>query len=85
VHLPLVCCTGKRFRDNSLNFGTGFDCFSEWAHTNASLVEAQPRENRQLLVELLDQLSFENYANEWWHFTLRDEPFPNTYFNFTIR
>jgi len=89
VGMPLVPCFfpyEQRFHDNSLNFGTGFDCFSEWAHTNASLLASTPTQHRRLLVDLMStEGDFENYPNEWWHFTLRDEPFPDTYFNFTIR
>jgi len=42
------------------------------------------RINRLLLKTLLEKQGFKNYAKEWWHFTLRDEPFPQTYFDFVI-
>jgi D-alanyl-D-alanine dipeptidase len=33
----------------------------------------------------MDKYGFKNLAEEWWHFTLRIEPFPNTYFDFEIK
>lgn len=29
-------------------------------------------------------VGLENYPGEWWHDTLTDEPFPNTYFDFPV-
>ena len=45
----------------------------------------QQRANRLLLKSLMDKYGFRNLAEEWWHFTLRNEPFPNTYFDFEIK
>ena len=45
----------------------------------------QQRANRLLLKSLMDKYGFKNLAEEWWHFTLRNEPFPNTYFDFEIK
>jgi D-alanyl-D-alanine dipeptidase len=28
---------------------------------------------------------FQPYKREWWHFTLRHEPFPRTYFDFVVK
>jgi D-alanyl-D-alanine dipeptidase len=33
----------------------------------------------------MEPAGFVNYEKEWWHFTLKNEPFPNTYFDFDIR
>lgn len=75
----------KRFKDNSIDMGTGFDCFSEFSHTLNFNLSPQQRANRLLLKSLMDKYGFKNLAEEWWHFTLRNEPFPNTYFNFEIK
>ncbi len=75
----------KRFKDNSIDMGTGFDCFSEFSHTVNLNLPPQQRANRLLLKSLMDRYGFKNLAEEWWHFTLRNEPFPNTYFNFEIK
>lgn len=73
-----------RFRDNGLDMGTGFDCFHELSHTENGKVGQQQRINRLLLKTIMEKHGFKNYEKEWWHFTLRDEPFSETYFDFVI-
>ena len=41
--------------------------------------------NRQLLKETMKRHGFVPLAEEWWHFTLKDEPYPDTYFDFPVR
>lgn len=74
----------KRFKDNSIDMGTGFDCFNELSHTENPNLTPQQRANRLLLNSLMDKYGFKNLAEEWWHYTLRNEPFPETYFDFVI-
>lgn len=74
----------QRFKDNSLDMGTGFDCFSELSHTENPNLTPQQRANRLLLKSLMEKYGFKNLAEEWWHFTLRNEPYPSTYFDFII-
>jgi D-alanyl-D-alanine dipeptidase len=74
----------KRFKDNSLDMGTGFDCFHALSHPENPNVSAQQRANRMLLKSLMDKFGFKGLPEEWWHFTLRNEPYPNTYFDFII-
>lgn len=74
----------ERFRDNSIDMGTGFDCFNELSHTENPSLSYQQRANRLLLVSLMEKYGFKNLSEEWWHFTLKNEPFPDTYFNFNI-
>ena len=84
---PLSECylpAGKRFKDNSIDMGTGFDCFHELSHPANKKVGLQQRINRLLLKTLMEKHGFKNYDQEWWHFTLKNEPFPNTYFDFPI-
>lgn len=84
---PLQACflpAGKRFEDNSIDMGTGFDCFHELSHPGNQKVGLQQRINRLLLKTVMDKYGFNNYAEEWWHFTLRNEPYPDTYFNFPV-
>jgi D-alanyl-D-alanine dipeptidase len=47
-------------------------------------VSPQARANRMLLQTLMKKHGFAPYSKEWWHFTYRDEPFPDTYFDFPI-
>ncbi|MGO9057615.1 MAG: M15 family metallopeptidase [Candidatus Binataceae bacterium] len=84
----LVGCdepASNRFHDGSLDMGTGYDCFDPMAHLMASGLTGQQRANRMLLATLMTQAGFAGYRYEWWHFTLRDEPYPNTYFDFPVR
>lgn len=74
----------KRFKDNSIDMGTGFDCFHTQSHTENKEIGYQQRVNRMLLKTLMEKHGFKNYAKEWWHFTLDDEPYPDTYFDFPI-
>ncbi len=74
----------KRFRDNSIDMGTGFDCFSELSHAENLSVGMQQRINRALLRAVMEKHGFAGYDKEWWHFTLKDEPFPNRSFDFVI-
>lgn len=74
----------KRFKDNSIDMGTGYDCFNVHSHTENPDLTPQQRANRLLLKSLMDKYGFKNLPEEWWHFTLRNEPFPTTYFDFEI-
>jgi D-alanyl-D-alanine dipeptidase len=74
----------KRFRDNSIDMGTGFDCFDELSHTANANIGHQQKINRLLLKSLMEKHGFRNYDKEWWHFTLKNEPYPDTYFDFVI-
>jgi len=74
----------KRFRDNSIDMGTGFDCFHELSHTANKNIGRQQKINRLLLKSLMEKHGFKNYDKEWWHYTLKNEPYSDTYFNFVI-
>ncbi len=74
----------KRFQDNSLDMGTGFDCFHELSHTANANIGRQQKINRLLLKSLMEKHGFKNYDMEWWHYTLKNEPYPDTYFDFVI-
>jgi D-alanyl-D-alanine dipeptidase len=74
----------RRFADNSVNMGTGYDCIDPRAHTLDSRITGRPHRNRLLLRDTLDEVGFDDYANEWWHFTLRGERYPDRYFDFPV-
>ncbi|MGP4009390.1 M15 family metallopeptidase [Streptomyces sp. 4N124] len=84
---PLVPCYApqdERFPDNSVDMGTGFDCFDTLAHTLDPRIQGEQRANRLLLKGTLESLGFVNLAEEWWHFTYKPEPYPDTYFDFPV-
>jgi zinc D-Ala-D-Ala dipeptidase len=85
---PLRACyepEGKRFGDSSIDMGTGFDCFHELSHPGNLKVGQQQRIHRLLLKTLMDKYGFKNYDQEWWHFTLRNEPYLDTYFDVPVK
>ena len=82
-----ISCTApasQRAPDNSLDFGTGYDCFSPLSHPDSQEVSPQQRANRLLLQSLMVQAGFKPLDTEWWHFTLAGEPYPDTYFDFPV-
>ncbi|WP_327026071.1 M15 family metallopeptidase [Micromonospora sp. NBC_01739] len=84
---PLVACAApvpERFGDNSVDMGTGFDCFDPLAHIDATGVSATARENRRLLRQLMTEGGFVGYDREWWHYRYGDEPWPDTYFDLPV-
>ncbi len=72
-------------RDNSIDMGSGFDCFHEVSHTAYPGLTPRQRSNRLLLKSIMEKYGFKNYSKEWWHFNYVDEPFPESYFNFDVR
>ncbi len=67
------------------DMGTPFDTFGPRSWPGDMTVSAEARRHRALLAAAMRQRGFRPYAKEWWHFTLRDEPFPATYFDFPVR
>ncbi|MEV7089273.1 M15 family metallopeptidase [Streptomyces sp. NPDC093085] len=83
----LTPCYGpraQRFPDNSVDMGTGYDCFDTLAHTDDPRIVGEQRAGRQLLKSSLEAVGFANLPEEWWHFTHLPETFPDTYFDFPV-
>ncbi|MDQ2994030.1 MAG: M15 family metallopeptidase [Pseudomonadota bacterium] len=84
----LIACTAPysaRFKDNSIDMGTGFDCFDPLSHSNSTAISAIAKRNRKILLAVMTKNGFKVSDKEWWHFTLIHEPFPEQYFNFPVR
>ena len=80
VDLTLVSVdTGK-----ALDMGTPFDFFDPLSHTDNPLASTTAQQNRRLLRSLMTAQGFKNLPQEWWHYTLISEPFPDTYFNVPV-
>ncbi len=67
-----------------LDMGSHWDFFGEISHHDSPLVNDEATANRELLRSTMVASGFSPYANEWWHYTLTDEPFPNRYFDFDV-
>ncbi len=71
--------TGKE-----VDMGSPFDFFGEISHPDCRDISRQQYENRMLLRDTMLRNGFEPLDCEWWHFTLADEPYPDTYFEFPV-
>ena len=71
--------TGKE-----VDMGSPFDYFSSLSHPDCREVTEQQYRNRMELQDLMSSSGFLPIDCEWWHFTLKDEPFPDTYFEFPV-
>ncbi|MCX5379563.1 M15 family metallopeptidase [Streptomyces sp. NBC_00091] len=80
VDVTLVALPARR----ELDMGTAFDFFGTRSHTDDPRVSGATRENRLLLRRVLGAQGFVNLPQEWWHFTLRPEAFPDTAFDFPV-
>ena len=67
-----------------VDMGTAFDRMSVLSHHNAPGFSDEVNANRALLRAEMCRAGFAPYACEWWHYTLMDEPYPDTYFDFPI-
>jgi len=68
-----------------LDMGTPFDTFSPHSWPSDTTVGAEARRNRALLANAMRRHGFVRYIKEWWHFTLGNEPYRGTYFDFPVR
>ena len=71
--------TGKE-----VDMGSPFDFFSEISHPNSRAVSDAQYDNRMLLQKIMKKYGFVPLECEWWHFTLENEPYPDTYFEFPV-
>lgn len=67
-----------------LDMGTPWDYFDPMSWPSSGKVNPEQRENRNILRDVMLKYGFRPLDEEWWHFTLENEPFPGTYFDFPI-
>lgn len=67
-----------------LDMGSPYDFFGEQSWVDYEGITETQMANRMLLQRVMLSHNFRNYPKEWWHFTLRWEPFPDTYFDFAV-
>lgn len=71
--------TGKE-----LDMGSPFDLFSEASHPDYKGITEEQYSNRMTLRSIMIRKGFKPIDCEWWHFTLDNEPYPDTYFEFPV-
>jgi D-alanyl-D-alanine dipeptidase len=67
-----------------VDMGGTFDLFSEISHPDYKKLTKKQKRNRKILSDAMTKAGFTGIDSEWWHFTLKNEPYPDTYFNFDI-
>ena len=64
--------------------GGGHDLMDEISHHGAPGITRAETSNRHTLRSLMEACGFSSYDSEWWHYTLKNEPYPDTYFDFPV-
>ena len=67
-----------------VDMGGTFDLFSEISHPDYKKLTREQKKNRKILYNAMIKAGFEGIDSEWWHFTLKNEPYPDTYFDFDV-
>jgi D-alanyl-D-alanine dipeptidase/L,D-peptidoglycan transpeptidase YkuD (ErfK/YbiS/YcfS/YnhG family) len=67
-----------------IDMGSPFDFFGEISHPASKQVTAKQSANRKILRDAMIQAGFAPIRTEWWHFILKNEPYPKTYFDFPV-
>lgn len=67
-----------------VDMGGTFDLFSEVSHPDYKKITKAQKKNRKILHNAMVKAGFNGIDSEWWHYTLKNEPYPDTYFNFDV-
>ena len=81
VDLTLISLKDQK----EIDMGGPFDFFGAVSHHQYANLTAQQEENRKILKEAMAKFGFKAYDKEWWHYTLQDEPYRKTYFDFIVK
>ena len=85
LDLTLMKCDARGQDCAPLDMGTDFDFFDVRAHTDTPDVTPTQHDNRMLLRNAMEREGFQNYPQEWWHYTLKPEPSPQVAYDFPVR
>ncbi len=67
-----------------VDMGGTFDLFSEISHPDYKKLTKEQKRNRKILHDAMIKAGFKGIDSEWWHYTLENEPYPDTYFDFDV-
>lgn len=79
IDLTLATMDGTK-----LDMGGHFDLMHERSHHDFDQLPPLQQQNRETLLDGMLECGFKPYINEWWHYNLKPEPYPDTYFDFVI-
>jgi len=68
-----------------LDMGGAFDYFGQLSHPDYENITDEQKKNRMILRDIMLECGFLPITSEWWHFTLKDEPYTDTYFDFDVK
>ncbi|MBQ7168964.1 MAG: M15 family metallopeptidase [Synergistaceae bacterium] len=71
--------------EKEVDMGGTFDYFGKTSHPDYKGITPAQYSNRMILRDAMTKHGFKPLATEWWHFTLKDEPYPETYFTFPVK
>ncbi len=71
--------------EQEVDMGSTYDFFGDISHHSTDKITKEQKANRSLLKRIMIKNGFRPYPEEWWHYTLRNEPFPETYFDFPVQ
>lgn len=83
----ITLANGERIKfldDGSVDMGSSFDILHPVSHHDTDLIPQECLDKRNFLRKIMEEHGFKAYSKEWWHYTLIDEPYPETYFDFPI-
>lgn len=81
VDLTIIHLIGEKAGEE-IDMGSSWDYFGEKSSISSTKINLIQRKNRIILKNLMQMFGFLPYEKEWWHFTIKKEPFPNKYFDF---
>jgi D-alanyl-D-alanine dipeptidase len=67
-----------------VSMGGGFDLMDERSHHEAKGISEGEAQNRLILRSIMENSGFAPYDHEWWHYVLKNEPYPESYFDFPV-
>lgn len=67
-----------------VDMGGTFDLFSNISHPDYKKLTKEQKQNRKILHDAMIKAGFNGIDSEWWHYTLKNEPYPDTYFDFDV-
>lgn len=70
--------------EKEVDMGGTFDYFGKLSHPDYKGITENQYRNRMILQKAMIEGGFEPLSEEWWHFTLKNEPYPETYFAFSV-
>lgn len=85
VDLTMMQCDARDRHCKPLDMGTHFDLFDPLAHTDSTESTAEQHVNRERLLRAMAAQGFENYSEEWWHYTFTMHPQPTTLYDVPIQ